>query len=209
MAGKYTDIYTKLTKKSQFFARPDCSKFHDSVKNSCTNLFMNEHSRWQFAQHRTLTLFSREWNLMRIFESIQQQQQQQYPMIFEHIRNANEPCLKFESNTFFSFPSSNSCVTTILYFYFQTKTYTRPKSVSLWTVADVQKWYKRHCDDYPMYSELFVQVHSLINSNNSHLVKMTRHPSRFFSFSFCWFPIFVLCILSARNNWPSIVTTQR
>ncbi|XP_031637812.1 protein aveugle [Contarinia nasturtii] len=38
----------------------------------------------------------------------------------------------------------------------KTKTF-RPKSVLLWTVADVQKWYRRHCSEYLQYSELFLQ----------------------------------------------------
>lgn len=31
----------------------------------------------------------------------------------------------------------------------------RPKPVYLWTVVDVQKWFRRHCADYIIYSELF------------------------------------------------------
>jgi len=38
----------------------------------------------------------------------------------------------------------------------KTKT-ARPKPVNLWTVADVQKWYKRHCGEYLKYAELFMQ----------------------------------------------------
>lgn len=39
----------------------------------------------------------------------------------------------------------------------------RPKPVNLWTVADVQKWYKRHCSEYSMYAELFLQVSLWMN----------------------------------------------
>lgn len=34
----------------------------------------------------------------------------------------------------------------------------RPKPVSLWTVADVQKWFIRHCGEYAKYAELFQKV---------------------------------------------------
>lgn len=34
----------------------------------------------------------------------------------------------------------------------------RPKPVYLWTVVDVQKWFRRHCADYIIYSELFSKV---------------------------------------------------
>lgn len=34
----------------------------------------------------------------------------------------------------------------------------RPKPVCLWTVIDVLKWYRRHCNEYPLYCELFQQV---------------------------------------------------
>ncbi|XP_020812234.1 protein aveugle-like [Drosophila serrata] len=35
----------------------------------------------------------------------------------------------------------------------RTKT-TRPKAVYLWTVSDVQKWYRRHCGEYTQYEQL-------------------------------------------------------
>jgi len=41
---------------------------------------------------------------------------------------------------------------------FQNKT-ARPRPVYLWTVADVQKWLRRHCSDYyPLYWDKFQQV---------------------------------------------------
>ena len=43
------------------------------------------------------------------------------------------------------------------FYLLQTKM-ARPKPVNLWTVADVQKWFKRHCGEYIKYSELFLQV---------------------------------------------------
>lgn len=44
----------------------------------------------------------------------------------------------------------------------------RPKLVYLWTVADVQKWFRRHCGDYnALYGDLFTQVKLLHNTNQS------------------------------------------
>nr|CAG4645294.1 EOG090X0LJK [Leptodora kindtii] len=35
---------------------------------------------------------------------------------------------------------------------------TRPKPVCLWTIIDVQKWFRRHCSDfYNLYSDLILQ----------------------------------------------------
>ena len=40
---------------------------------------------------------------------------------------------------------------------FQPKSHSRPKSVYVWTVLDVQKWFKRFCNDYMQYVNLFAQ----------------------------------------------------
>lgn len=56
----------------------------------------------------------------------------------------------------------------------QTKT-ARPKPVCLWTVIDVLKWYRRHCNEYPQYCELFQQVNIL---NVKHSVFSVFHNFR-------------------------------
>lgn len=35
----------------------------------------------------------------------------------------------------------------------------RPKPAYLWTVNEVQKWFKRHCGEYERYAPLFAQVY--------------------------------------------------
>ncbi|XP_055373016.1 protein aveugle [Condylostylus longicornis] len=52
----------------------------------------------------------------------------------------------------------------------------RPKPVYLWTVADVQKWYRRHCADYIVYAELFskheITGRALLRINDNSLQRM-------------------------------------
>ncbi|XP_037779926.1 protein aveugle-like [Penaeus monodon] len=48
---------------------------------------------------------------------------------------------------------------------------TRPKPCYLWTTADVQKWFKRHCSEYfQLYSHLLIQ-HDITGKA---LVRMTE-----------------------------------
>lgn len=115
------------------------------LQNSCTNLFsVNTQNDKLFHQATNTDVFPAK-------EIIYCASSNKYNNRNPWIRtcDANEPCLKWIQHFYWS---------RNFFFAFQAKTYARPKPVSLWTVADVQKWYKRHCDDYPMYSELFVQV---------------------------------------------------
>ncbi|CAD7089088.1 unnamed protein product [Hermetia illucens] len=52
----------------------------------------------------------------------------------------------------------------------------RPKPVYLWTVADVQKWFKRHCAEYIKYAELFskheITGRALLRINDNSLQRM-------------------------------------
>lgn len=58
----------------------------------------------------------------------------------------------------------------------------RPKPVNLWTVADVQKWYRRHCSDYQQYIELFLQHEitgrGLLRLNDNSLQRMGINNNR-------------------------------
>ena len=48
---------------------------------------------------------------------------------------------------------------------------TRPKPCYLWSVADVQKWFRRHCSEYfQMYSHLFI-MHDITGKC---LIRMTE-----------------------------------
>nr|XP_018904074.1 PREDICTED: protein aveugle isoform X2 [Bemisia tabaci] len=48
----------------------------------------------------------------------------------------------------------------------------RPRAVYLWSVADVQKWLRRHCAEYyPMYADKFLQ-HEITGRA---LVRMTEN----------------------------------
>ncbi|XP_055305652.1 protein aveugle [Sitodiplosis mosellana] len=52
----------------------------------------------------------------------------------------------------------------------------RPIPAILWTVADVQKWYRRHCSEYHQYNELFLQHEitgrALLRLNDNSLQRM-------------------------------------
>lgn len=41
----------------------------------------------------------------------------------------------------------------------------RPKHAYLWTVNEVQKWFKRHCGEFEKYAPLFQQVNILRLTN--------------------------------------------
>lgn len=56
----------------------------------------------------------------------------------------------------------------------------RPKLVYLWTVADVQKWFRRHCGDYSsLYSDIFTQHditgRVLVRINETKLLRLGVH----------------------------------
>lgn len=48
--------------------------------------------------------------------------------------------------------------------------------MALWTVADVQKWFKRHCGEYAQYAELFhkheITGRAMLRINDSSLMRM-------------------------------------
>ncbi|XP_014102229.1 protein aveugle [Bactrocera oleae] len=52
----------------------------------------------------------------------------------------------------------------------------RPKSVCLWSVTDVRKWYMRHCGEYQQYLELFskheITGRALLRINDYSLQRM-------------------------------------
>lgn len=60
----------------------------------------------------------------------------------------------------------------------------RPKPANLWTVADVQKWYRRHCSEYLQYIDLFAQ-HEItgrallrLNDNSLQAMGVENHEDR-------------------------------
>nr|XP_053655530.1 protein aveugle-like [Cherax quadricarinatus] len=59
---------------------------------------------------------------------------------------------------------------------------TRPKPCYLWTTADVQKWFKRHCSEYfQLYSHLLIMNDitgkALVRMSEGTLIRMgIKHP---------------------------------